>query len=76
MVRFLRRARWYGYYSQKAVDKGCPVSTFQGHDGREYVVTALSSWRDGHNYWWDDKIFVGEVTGCKRISTTGYQPVI
>lgn len=67
-----QRRRWFGYYSQDAVDKGSPVFVYQHRDGTIYSVTCLTQRRDGYNYYWQDKILVGEVTGLRFIETIGF----
>lgn len=69
---FNRRSRWFGFYSQDAVDAGCPVYVYQHRDGTIYSVTCLTQRRDGYGYYWPDKIMVGEVTNLRYIETVGF----
>ncbi len=69
-----RKPRWFGFYSQDAVDAGCPVFVYQHRNGNIYSVTSLSQRRDGYNYYWTDKIMVGEITDLRFVETIGYDP--
>lgn len=70
--RLKQRKRWFGFYSQEAVERGCPVFVYQGRNGSLYSVTTLCQRRDGYNYYWPDKILVGEITGYRFIETIGF----
>ncbi len=55
------QVRLYGFYSAKAVERGCGTSFYSTFDGGEVEVTAVQKDRDSKPDNWDDRQFVGEV---------------
>lgn len=49
----------YGWYSEKAVKEGHGSHIYSTPDGGEVEVTTVGT--ETHKYYWDDKVFVGEV---------------
>jgi hypothetical protein len=65
-----RRNRWFAFYSQAAVDRGCSVATYRNRYGDEIVVTGVSPTRDGMGYYWKDKVFLGDLNGYRCVKNT------
>lgn len=62
-----RRKRWYGWYSQKSVEKGSPVFVYKNHKNESFYVTGLTSNYEGRGYFWPDKVPLGDLTYCRFV---------
>lgn len=68
-----KKKRWFAWYSQTAVNSGCPVFTYRDKYNKETIVTGVTPSRNGLGYVWKDKTFVGEVSDQQAIKST-YRP--
>ncbi len=69
----LTKARWFGWFSQEAVDAGCPVFTYRDKYNNTCLVTGVTNYNNGTGYNWSDKTFVRELTHMRGIKSS-YQP--
>ena len=63
--------RFYGFYSQKAVDNGRGSVIYLTPEGKEVEVTAVYEDKDGTDYLWPDKVCVGQVAKYLRPNKEG-----
>lgn len=57
----------YGFWSDEAHEGGFGTSFYLTPEGREIEVTVVTPDREGQEYLWPDKRFVGEVARLLRV---------